>query len=262
VRRPRGQTKAPDVAEPSFGPSARLDFELELGIWIAEGNALGEPVAIGEAGERIAGLCLLNDWSARDIQAWEYQPLGPFLAKSFATTVSPWIVTDEALAPFRVPPTPRPAGDPAPLPYLSDPADGREGGLDIELEVLLQTPGLSAAGLPPERLALSNARHLYWTVAQLVAHHTSNGCDLRPGDLLGTGTISGPDRDSCGSLLELSAGGREPVRLASGEERRFLSDGDEVILRARCRRDGFAPIGFGECRAVVLPVRPCCRPTP
>ena len=253
VRRPRGQSKAPDAAAPSVGPSARLDYELELGVWIGGGNALGEPIAVGQAADHVAGFCLLNDWSARDIQAWEYQPLGPFLGKSFGTTVSPWIVTPEALAPFRTAQAARPAGDPAPLPYLLDDNDQREGGLALELDVLLLTPGLKEKGLPPHKLSASNARYMYWTVAQMVAHHTSNGCNLQPGDLLGTGTISGTERAESGSLLESSNGGKEPIRLESGEERRFLVDGDEIILRARGRRDGYASIGFGDCRAVILP---------
>ncbi|MBN9536674.1 MAG: fumarylacetoacetase [Alphaproteobacteria bacterium] len=253
VRRPRGQSKAPDAAAPTVGPSARLDYELELGVWIGDGNALGEPIAIGQAAEHVAGFCLLNDWSARDIQAWEYQPLGPFLGKSFATTISPWIVTPEALAPFRTAQTARPAGDPVPLPYLLDDKDQREGGLALELEVLLLTPGLKEKGLAPHKLSASNARYMYWTVAQMVAHHTSNGCNLQPGDLLGTGTISGTEHAESGSLLESSNGGKDPVRLESGEERRFLVDGDEIVLRARGRRDGYASIGFGDCRAVILP---------
>ncbi|KMO44835.1 fumarylacetoacetase [Methylobacterium tarhaniae] len=252
VRRPCGQSKAPDAAAPSFGPSSRLDLELELGVWIGAGNDLGTPIPIGRAQEHIAGYCLLNDWSARDIQAWEYQPLGPFLAKNFASTISPWIVTPEALAPFRVPQAPRPAGDPAPLPYLIDEADQAGGAFDLRLDVLLVTPSLREAGLPPHRISASNARHMYWTVAQMVAHHTSGGCNLQPGDLLGTGTISGPDRDACGSLVEATLGGREPIRLASGEERRFLEDGDEIVLRARGIREGFATVGFGECRAAIL----------
>jgi fumarylacetoacetase len=253
VRRPNGQRKPASESAPSFGPSRNLDYELELGIWMGPGNALGEPIPIGEAGGRIAGFCLLNDWSARDIQGWEYQPLGPFLAKSFCTTLSPWVVTPEALAPFRTAQPPRPEGDPAPLDYLLDAADQREGGLDLELEVLLSTAGLREKGLPPHRLALSNAVHLYWTAAQLVAHHASNGCNLRPGDLFGTGTISAPGEEGYGSLLETTQGGRRPLRLASGEERRFLEDGDEVILRAHARRDGFATIGFGECRGTIQP---------
>jgi fumarylacetoacetase len=253
VRRPHGQAKPAEATVPGFGPSQRLDYELELGVWVGPGNGLGEPIRIDEASGHVGGYCLLNDWSARDIQAWEYQPLGPFLAKNFASTISAWIVTPEALAPFRIAQPGRPEGDPAPLPYLMDEADQREGALDLELEVLLLTPGLQAKGLPPHRLALSNARHMYWTVAQMVTHHTSNGCNLQPGDLIGTGTISGPDRKSCGSILEATLGGKNPVVLASGEERRFLEDGDEVILRARGHREGYVPIGFGECRAVILP---------
>ncbi len=253
VRRPRGQAKPADAAVPGFGPSRRLDYELELGVWIGPGNDLGEPIRIDEAPGHVGGYCLLNDWSARDIQAWEYQPLGPFLAKNFASTISAWIVTPEALAPFRIAQPQRPEGDPAPLPYLTDEGDQKEGALDLELEVLLLTPGLREKGLPPHRLALSNARHMYWTVAQMITHHTSNGCNLQPGDLIGTGTISGPDQQSCGSILEATLGGKNPVVLASGEERRFLENGDEVILRARGRRKGYAPIGFGECRATILP---------
>jgi fumarylacetoacetase len=256
VRRPVGQAKPPEAKAPMVGPSRRLDYELELGVWIGPGNALGAPIPIADADDHISGYCLLNDWSARDIQAWEYQPLGPFLAKNFASTISAWIVTPEALAPFRTAQTARPAGDPAPLPYLLDEKDQREGALDLELEVLLLTPGLKEKNLPAHRLARSNSRHMYWTVAQMVAHHTVNGCNLRPGDLLGTGTISGPDwQGSGGSILEATNGGKTPIRLESGEERRFLEDGDEVILKARGRKEGFAPIGFGECRATILPAK-------
>jgi fumarylacetoacetase len=251
VRRPNGQR--PRAEGPSFGPSERLDYELELGVWVGSGSALGEPIPISEAAEHVAGYCLLNDWSARDIQAWEYQPLGPFLSKNFASTVSPWVVTPEALAPFRTAQPGRPGGDPAPLPYLLDPNDQQYGALDLELEVLIHTPGLREGGLPPHRLAVSNARHMYWTVAQMLAHHASGGCNLRPGDLLGSGTISAPGDEGCGSLLETTAGGKQSVRLASGEARGFLQDGDEVILRARALREGFAPIGFGECRGLILP---------
>jgi fumarylacetoacetase len=254
VRRPNGQRKSAD-GPPSYGASRRLDYELELGIWIGPGNALGEPIAIGAAGEHVAGYCLLNDWSARDVQAWEYQPLGPFLAKSFATTISPWVVAPEALAPFRKAQPPRPRGDSAPLPYLLDERDQRDGALDLELEVLLLTPAMRERRLEPHRLAVSNARYLYWTVAQLVAHHTSGGCNLNPGDLFGSGTISGPTADSVGSLLEATEGGRKPLDLPSGETRSFLEDGDEVVMRAHGRRDGFAQIGFGECRAVIAPAR-------
>jgi fumarylacetoacetase len=256
VRRPNGQRKLAGAdAPPSFGPSQRLDYELELGIWIGPGNALGAPIPLANAAEHVAGHCLINDWSARDMQAWEYQPLGPFLAKSFATTISPWVITAEALAPFRTAQPPRPQGDPAPLPHLWDESDQREGALDLELEALLLTPATRAKGLAPHRLAASNARHLYWTVAQLVAHHTSGGCNLNPGDLFGSGTISGPTPDSLGSLLEAAEGGRNPLNLQSGETRAFLEDGDEVIMRAHARREGFAQIGFGECRARIEPAR-------
>jgi len=253
LRRPNGQRKPSTETIPNFGPSRSLDYELELGVWIGPGNELGTPVAIADAASHIAGFCLLNDWSARDIQAWEYQPLGPFLGKSFFTTISPLVVTPEALAPFRTAQAPRPAGDPAPLPHLFDAADQAAGALDVELEVFLLTPGLRAKGLAPRRLSLGNARHLYWTVAQLVAHHSSGGCNLRAGDLFGTGTISAPEDGGLGSLLEISAGGRRPVELPSGETRRFLEDGDTVIMRARCAREGFATVGLGECRGTIAP---------
>ena len=252
VRRPEGQRKPANETIPTFGPCRNLDYELELGVWIGPGNELGHPIAIAEASRHIAGFCLLNDWSARDIQGWEYQPLGPFLGKSFFTTVSPWVITPEALAPFRMAQAPRPHGDPAPLPYLLDTNDQSGGALDIALDVSLLTPGLKAKGLPAHRLSSGNARDLYWTVAQLVTHHTSNGCNLRPGDIFGTGTISGTDAGSLGSLLEISAGGRQPINLPSGETRRFLEDGDTVIMRAHCRREGRAPIGFGECRGAIV----------
>jgi fumarylacetoacetase len=255
LRRPKGQLKAPEAEAPRFAPCERLDYELELGIWVGPGNALGEPVPVGEAASHVAGYCLLNDWSARDIQAWEYQPLGPFLSKNFASTLSPWVVTPEALAPFRIAQPPRPEGDPAPLPHLLDEADQRAGAFDLELEVLLATARMREQGLPPHRVSLSNTRHMYWTVAQMLAHHTSNGCNLQPGDLLGSGTISAPDPTGFGSLLETTRGGGEPLALPSGESRRFLEDGDEITLRARARRDGAAPIGFGECRAAILPAR-------
>jgi fumarylacetoacetase len=253
VRRPNGQRKRPDEAEPSFGPCRNLDYELELGVWIGPGNEQGAPIPIGEATRHVAGYCLLNDWSARDIQAWEYQPLGPFLSKSFASTISAWIVTPEALEPFRTAQPARPEGDPAPIDYLLDGADQREGALDIELEVLLLTERMQAAGDAPYRLSLSSTRHLYWTVAQMVAHHTSNGCSLNSGDLLGSGTISAPTADGFGSLLETTRGGKEPMQLPNGEARTFLEDGDEVLLRARATAEGAVSIGFGECRAVVLP---------
>lgn len=253
VRRPKGQLKAPEAEVPRFAPSERLDYELELGVWIGSGSALGEPIPVSQAASHVAGYCLLNDWSARDIQAWEYQPLGPFLSKNFGSTLSPWIVTPEALVPFRVPQPSRPLGDPAPLPYLWDEADQATGAFDLALEVLIVTPAMRERGVPPHRLALSNALHMYWTVSQMVAHHTCNGCDLNPGDLLGSGTISAPGQEGLGSLLEATRGGREVVRLPSDEERRFLEDGDEVILRARAERGDAVPIGFGECRATILP---------
>ncbi|MCW3476529.1 fumarylacetoacetase [Limobrevibacterium gyesilva] len=253
VRRPNGQRKPANETVPSHGPCRNLDYELELGVWIGPGNELGEPIPIGQAHTHVAGFCLLNDWSARDIQGWEYQPLGPFLAKSFHSSVSPWVVTPEALLPFRSAQPARPEGDPAPLPHLLSEHDQQHGALDLELEVLLTTPTMRARGMDAHRLSIGNARHLYWTVAQMVAHHASGGCNLQPGDLFGSGTISAPEETGWGSLLEISMGGRRPVELASGETRRFLEDGDEVILRARGVRAGFAPIGFGECRGMILP---------
>ncbi|KRP62239.1 fumarylacetoacetase [Pseudomonas trivialis] len=255
VRRPKGQTLPAGHTEPVFGPCARLDYELELGIWIGQGNAMGDAIAIGDAAEHIAGFCLLNDWSARDIQAWEYQPLGPFLSKSFITTISPWVVTVEALEPFRKAQPARPEGDPQPLSYLLDTRDQAAGALDIELEVLLLTQAMREQNLPAHRLALSNSLHMYWTVAQLVAHHSVNGCQLQAGDLFGSGTLSGPEAGQFGSLLEMTEGGKRVVELPNGEVRKFLEDGDEIILRARCRRDGFASIGFGECRGTVIAAR-------
>ena len=253
VRRPRGQRKPAADTEPTFGPSRNLDYELELGIWIGPGNALGTGIPIGEAAGHIAGFCLLNDWSARDIQGWESQPLGPFLAKNFQTTISAWIITPEAMAPFRAAQPPRPAGDPQPLPYLHDAADQAAGALDLQIEVLLTTRAMKQQGLAPHRLSVGLSLALYWTPAQMVAHHTGGGCNLNPGDLFGTGTISTAGTDGCGSLLEITQGGRAPITLPSGEERRFLEDGDEVLLRARAVREGAAPIGFGECRGVVIP---------
>jgi fumarylacetoacetase len=249
-RRPRGQIKPADAPQPWLAPTRRLDYELELGIFIGTGSALGEAVPIAEAESHVFGLVLLNDWSARDVQAWEYQPLGPFLAKNFATTISPWIVTLEALEPFRAP-FERPAGDPQPLPYLDSPENRARGMFEIALEVWLQTPKMAA----PQRLMRSNFRDAYWTIAQLVAHHTVNGCNLQAGDLFGSGTISGPAPDQGGSLLELTAGGKQPLTLANGETRAFLEDGDTVILRALCERQGFRRIGFGACAGTVLPAR-------
>lgn len=251
VKRPGGQTKAPDAAAPVFGPSRMLDYELEVGFFVGEGNPLGESVPLGQAGERIFGLCLLNDWSARDIQSWEYQPLGPFLGKSFATTISPWVVTLDALEPFRVPAAARPEGDPEPLPYLTDERDRQRGAFDVQLEVSLLTEKMRVAGAQPARVSLGNLRDLYWTPAQMLAHHTSNGCNLRVGDLLATGTVSGATAESVGSLLERTKRGAEPLTLPNGEQRKFLEDGDEVILRGWCEREGRARIGFGECRGTV-----------
>ncbi|MBD8187061.1 fumarylacetoacetase [Pseudomonas viridiflava] len=252
IKRPNGQTLAAGQDVPTFGPCKRLDYELELGVWIGPGNEQGEAIDIGQASEHIAGFCLLNDWSARDIQAWEYQPLGPFLSKSFATTISPWVVTAEALEPFRSAQPARPEGDPQPLPYLLDQTDQQGGALDIELEVLLLTEKMKAAGAQPHRLAVSNSLNMYWTVAQMVAHHSVNGCKLQPGDLFGTGTLSGPQPGQFGSLLEMTEGGKQVVALPNGEERRFLERGDEVILRARCHRAGQVSIGFGECRGSIV----------
>src|SRR5258707_11987469 len=240
LRRPNGQRKSANESAPSFGPSRSLDYELEVGVRIGPGNALGTPIPIAEAPIHIAGFCLLNDWSARDIQGWEYQPLGPFLGKSFCTTISPWVVTPEALAPFRNAQEARPAGDPDPLPYLLDPADQATGALDVELEVLLLTPGLEAKGLPPQRLSLGNARHLYWTVEQLVAHHSSGGCKLRAGDLFWARPISAPPGDGLGSLPQISARGRRAPALPPRGTRPLLQGGDTLLMRARCPRAGLA----------------------
>jgi fumarylacetoacetase len=252
IRRPSGQRKLPNEDAPTYGSCRKLDYELELAVWVGPENALGEPITIGRAGDHLFGLGLFNDWSARDIQQWESQPLGPFLGKSFGSTVSPWIVTPEALAPFRVTQPARPTGDPRPLPYLWDEADQREGAFDIALEALLMTEGLRAKGLPPHRMSASNTTDLYWTVAQMIVHHSCNGCNLAPGDLFGTGTISGRTPEGYGSLMELSADGTQTITLASGETRTFVEDGDEVIFRAHCQKSGCAPIGFGECRAKIV----------
>lgn len=252
VRRPHGQIKPRDAERPRLAPTQRLDYELEVGVLIGAGNSPGEPVALGQAEAHVFGLCLLNDWSARDVQAWEYQPLGPFLAKNFATTISPWVVTLEALAPFRSPWS-RPDADPQPLPYLDGAAMRSAGAVDLELEVALETASMRTQGAAPQRLSRSNFRHSYWSIAQMVAHHTVNGCNLRPGDLLGSGTQSGSGGGEGGSLLELTSGGRQPLKLTGGETRTFLADGDRVILRGWCERRGFARIGFGEAAGIVLP---------
>jgi fumarylacetoacetase len=256
VVRPKGQRKAPDADTPDYGPSRRLDYELELGIFIGRGNHLGEPIPIGEASDHIAGYCLLNDWSARDLQAWEYQPLGPFLAKNFLTSISPWVVTPDALAPFRRPMPARPEGDPEALPYLSDDSDKAGGGLGIELEVTILTEKMRAAGAAPFVLSEGEAAAaMYWSAAQIVTHHSSNGCNLQPGDLIGTGTLSTDQPTGLGSLLENSRGGKEPVQLPDGESRSFLEDGDELVLAARCSAEGAVPIGFGSCSGRILPAR-------
>jgi fumarylacetoacetase len=251
VSRPSGQTRDEASGPPTFGRSRRLDYELEVGAIIGKPNRLGEPIRLQDAESHLAGLCLVNDWSARDIQTWEYQPLGPFLAKSFATTLSPWIVTLEALAPFRMAVPPRPDGDPSPLPYLTDAEDGRRGAFDIQLDVSIATRRMRDEGLAPYRVSHGNFTSMYWTVAQLITHHTSNGCNLRPGDLLASGTVSGPTRESRGCLLERTWRGTEPLALPTGEVRRFLEDGDEVIMRGWCERAGYRRIGFGECRGTV-----------
>lgn len=256
IHRPSGQTKPPDAVtpefRPTFGPSKRLDYELEVGVFIGDGNELGQSIPIAQAEDHAFGLCLLNDWSARDMQAWEYQPLGPFLAKSFATSISPWIVSLEALAPFRVPPFSREENDPQPLPYLASEANQRRGGIDLTLEVFISTRKMREQGLAAHRISRGNFRDIYWTLAQLITHHASNGCNLQPGDLLASGTVSGPSKDSRGCLLEMTWGGKDPLQLPSGESRTFLEDGDEVILRGYCERPGAARIGFGECRGTIV----------
>ncbi|MFY9843512.1 MAG: fumarylacetoacetase [Terriglobales bacterium] len=252
VRRPCGQTRDGEAA-PKYGPTKALDYELEVGFFVSAGNKLGETIPIAEADEHIFGICLVNDWSARDIQAWEYQPLGPFLAKSFATSLSPWVVTTEALAPFRAPAFARADGDPAPLPYLFDAGDQEHGGVDLTLEVSLLSPRMRETGIAPIVLGRSNFRDMYWTMAQMLTHHASNGCNLRAGDLLASGTVSGPEKTARGCLLELTSRGKDPVTLPTGEQRRFLEDGDEVILHGFCEREGFRRIGLGSCRGTILP---------
>ncbi|MDB5930071.1 MAG: fumarylacetoacetate hydrolase [Polaromonas sp.] len=250
--RPHGQTKAPGQDAPTCGPCRRLDYELELGAVIARPNVLGQPIGMLEAEQHVFGVGLFNDWSARDVQAWEYQPLGPFLSKNFASTLSPWVVTLDALAPFREPFS-RPEGDPEPLAYLDSPANRAQGAINIELEVWLQTQAMREAGHGGDRISQSNYRDAYWTVAQLVAHHTVNGCNLRAGDLFGSGTLSGPNPEQGGSLMELSLGGKAPVVLSNGQTRAWLEDGDTIVLRGYCAQAGFRRIGFGECRGLVLP---------
>jgi len=255
VTRPVGQRKGPTDAIPSVGPSRSLDYELELGAFVGTGNALGDTINLADAERHLWGLCLLNDWSARDLQAWEYQPLGPFLAKNFASTISPWVVTLEALAPFRAPLAPRAEGDPAPLPYLSNEGDATNGGFAITLEVWLRTARMRDAQEPPVRLTQSSALDLYWSFAQMLTHHASTGCNMRAGDLLGSGTISGADKSSRGCLLELTWRAAEPITLPNGEQRGFLEDGDEVILTAFAG-DGDRRIGFGRCSGEVRAAHP------
>ncbi len=250
--RPMGQTRDDASKPPAFGPTKRLDYEMEIGLLISRGNDLGDPIPVHEAEHHVFGMCLVNDWSARDIQTWEYQPLGPFLGKNFATSMSPWVVTIDALEPYRVPRAPRAEGDPAPLPYLEWDEDR---AYDITLEVLITSQRMRDQNVEPMRLSRGNFRDMYWTVAQLVAHHTSNGCNLRAGDLLASGTVSGRDKSARGSMIELTWRGTDPIQLPTGEERKFLEDGDEVIMRGWCEREGCPRIGFGECRGVVLPSR-------
>jgi fumarylacetoacetase len=252
VKRPRGQLKADDAVEPTFGPSKRLDYELEVGVFVGEANEQGVPIEIANAREHIFGLTLVNDWSARDMQAWEYQPLGPFLAKSFATTISPWVVTLEALEPFRSAAFARNNGDPKPLKYLLDPEDQSSGGIDITLEVSIATRKMREQGVEAERVSRGSFRDMYWTIAQLLTHHASNGCNLKSGDLLASGTVSGKEKSSRGSLLELAWRGTEPLKLANGEERKFLEDGDEVVIRGYCEKEGVPRLGFGECRGIIV----------
>lgn len=251
--RPHGQAMAPGATAPVYGPCRRLDYELEMGFYVGPGNALGQPIPIGEAEQHIFGMCLLNDWSARDHQFWEMDPLGPFLGKNFCTTVSPWVVTLEALAPYRAP-FAHPADEPQPLPYLDSPANSAQGGVDVQLEVVLQSAQHRARGHGGDRLSATSFRHQYWTIAQMLTQHANNGCNLQPGDLLGTGTISGPTYEEAGAIVELSLGGTRQIPLAAtGETRSFLEDGDTVVLRGWCEKPGAARIGFGECRGEVLP---------
>ena len=253
IRRPKGQNRADAEQPPVFIPCKNLDYEMEVGFFVGKGNTLGESIPIAEAEEHIFGLCLVNDWSARDIQSWEYQPLGPFLAKNFATTVSPFVVTMEALAPFRTSAFERDADDPQPLDYLYGEENQKSGGFDINLEVYIQTQKMRDENIEPFLLSRSNMKDLYWTIGQMLAHHASNGCNLQTGDLMATGTVSGREKHERGCLLELTWRGTEPIELPNGEQRRFLEDGDEIIMKAFCEREGFRRIGFGECRGRILP---------
>ena len=252
IKRPKGQNRTDAEKPPVFIPCKNLDYEMEVGFFVGKGNELGETIPIESAEDHIFGLCLVNDWSARDIQAWEYQPLGPFLAKSFATIVSPFVVTMEALAPFRVPAFEREEGDPQPLDYLNGETNKKSGGFDIKLEVYIQTEKMRQENTEPFLLSRSNMKDLYWTIGQMLTHHASNGCNLQTGDLMATGTVSGQGKDERGCLLELTWRGKEPIQLPNGEERRFLEDGDEIIMKGFCEREGFRRIGFGECRGRIL----------
>lgn len=253
VKRPHGQNRSDQDAPPVFIPAKNLDYEMELGFFVGKGNEMGEPINIADAEKHIFGVCLVNDWSARDIQAWEYQPLGPFLAKNFATTISPYVVTMEALAPFRTPAFEREEGDPQPLGYLNDEQNQKYGGLDINLEVYIQTEKMRNQNIEPHLLSRSNTKDLYWNIGQMLTHHASNGCNLQTGDLIASGTVSGKEKHERGCLLELTWRGTEPLDLPSGEKRRFLEDGDEIIMKGFCEREGFRRIGLGECRGRVLP---------
>jgi fumarylacetoacetase len=252
IHRPQGQIKGANDPMPQFAPSQRLDYELEVGCFVGAGNPLGQPIAIAEAEAHLFGLCLVNDWSARDIQAWEYQPLGPFLAKNFATSISPWVVTLEALAPFRCPAFSRPEGDPQPLPYLTSPLDASWGGIDLIVEVWLCSAQMQEQERSPIRLSRAKFQHMYWTLAQMLTHHASSGCNLRPGDLLASGTVSNAEVGSQGCLLEITQGGAQPLTLPTGEQRTYLADGDEVILRGYCQKLGYPKVGLGECRGIIL----------
>jgi fumarylacetoacetase len=253
VKRPKGQNRADAEAPPVYIPAKNLDYEMEVGFFVGKGNELGSTIPIENAEEHIFGLCLVNDWSARDIQAWEYQPLGPFLAKNFATTISPFVVTMEALAPFRTPAFERDADDPQPLPHLNSEHNKLFGGFDIKLEVFIQTEKMRAENVEPFMISRSNMKDLYWTIGQMLAHHASNGCNLQTGDLMATGTVSGKEKSERGCLLEMTWRGKEPIELPNGEQRRFLEDGDEIIMKGYCEREGFRRIGFGECRGRILP---------
>lgn len=258
IQRPQGQIKEPKDEVPRFAPSQSLDYEVEVGFFVGKGNPQGHPLAIAQAEAAIFGMCLVNDWSARDIQAWEYQPLGPFLGKNFATTLSPWVVTMDAIAPFRCPAFIRPTGDPAPLPYLSSVEDAQQGGIDLTVEVRIQSAQMRAQGIDAMRLSQANFQDMYWTVAQMVTHHSSNGCNLRSGDLMASGTVSGKKEGTQGSLLEITRRGTETIQLPSGEQRAFLEDGDEVILRGYYLKSGYVPIGFGDCRGRIQSCKQLC----